>query len=209
LNDFISHTILLFGFVAVTGDFIIPVIVSKHYPNYSQLHDTISTLGTKESPVKKQASTWLIAFGFLVVCFGIGQTLKFEYHTWIHWLYTWGIIAYGVGAGMIAGIFPEDPRGVEETNSGKIHGIGAGLGSIFLLINPLLALVIDEFHGLEWFNTVFFVIGLITFIFFLVSKQDKKGIFALSGLWQRINLLAIYSPLLINYIATTPALQVS
>jgi hypothetical membrane protein len=208
VNDVFSYTILSLGFIAATGDFIIPAIISKRYPNYSQLHDTISTLGTDKSPVKKQTSLWLIALGFFLICFGIGQSLKFVDHTWKHWLYTWGIIAFGVGAGIIAGIFPEDPRRVEETNSGKVHGISAGLGFIFLLLNPLLALGIDEFNGLEWFNISFFVIGVITFILFLVSEKNEHGIVALTGLWQRLNLLALYSPLLLNYLATKPAQHV-
>ena len=208
MNEISSHTILSLGFIAATGDFIVPAIISKRYPNYSQLHDTISTLGTNKSPVKKQTSIWLIALGFLLICFGIGQNLKFADLTWKHWLYTWGIISFGIGAGIIAGIFPEDPRGFEESNSGKVHGISAGLGFIFLLLNPLLALGIDEFNGLEWFNISFFAIGVITFILFLISEKYEKGVLALSGLWQRLNLLALYSPILFNYLATKPAQQV-
>jgi len=34
----------------------------------------------------------------------------------------------------LAGIFPEDPEGITETISGKIHGIASGLG--FLFFNP-------------------------------------------------------------------------
>jgi len=208
MNGTFFNTILSVGIVAVAGDFIIPALISRRYPNYSQLHDTISTLGTNKSPVKKQTSTWLISLGILLICFGIGQDLQFIDHTWKHRLYTWGIIAFGVGAGIIAGVYPEDPRGLEESTSGKVHGISAGLGFIFLLLNPLLALGIDEFNGLECFNISFFVIGVITFIVFLVSEKNEKGILALSGLWQRLNLLALYSPLLFNYLATKPAQQV-
>jgi hypothetical protein len=208
LNDIFSHTILSLGVIASAGDFVIPAIISKHYPDYSQLRDTISTLGTNQSPVKKQASAWLIALGCLLVCFGIGQSLKFIDHTWKHWLYIWGIVAFGIGAGIIAGIFPEDPRGFEETGSGKVHGIGAGLGFTFLLLNPLLALGIAEFDGLDWFNLSFFVIGAITFILFLLSAKNGKGILTYSGLWQRLNLLALYCPLLLNYVATKPELPV-
>ena len=205
MNDTFFNTILLLGFTAVIGDFIIPAVISKRYPNYSQLRDTISTLGTNKSPVKKQTTTWLIALGLLFICFGIGQSLQFIDHTWSHCLYIWGIIAFGVGAGIMAGVYPEDPKGMEETNTGKIHGISAGLGFMFLLLNPLLALGIDEFNGLEWFNCIFFVAGVITFILFIVSEKKGNGILALSGLWQRLNLLAVYSPLLLNYIATKPA----
>jgi ABC-type Mn2+/Zn2+ transport system permease subunit len=93
----------------------------------------------------------------LFVCFGIGQGLQFQNLTWAHWIYLWGIVAFGIGAGIIAGIFPEDTRGVEETVSGKIHGIFSGLGFIFLILNPLWALCIDELNGLEGLNTILFV----------------------------------------------------
>ncbi len=71
---------------------------------------------------------------------------------------------------------------MEETSTGKIHGISAGLGSMFLLLNPLLALGIDEFKGLEWFNHIFFVAGVITLMLFIVSEKKENVILALSGL---------------------------
>jgi hypothetical membrane protein len=193
------------GLIAALGDFVIPAILSKRYPNYSILKNTISTLGTKKSAVKKQTSVWLITLGLLFVCFAMGQTLRFSDYTWKHLLYTWGIMAFGIGAGVIAGIFQEDSKGVEETISGKVHGIGAGLGFVFLLINPLLAVGINEFDGLECFNIGCFATGAITFILFLRSKECEKGVLALSGLWQRFTLLALYSPLLVNYFAIRPA----
>ena len=183
------------------GDFIIPVVISRRYPNYSLFYDTVSTLVTSKSPVKKQTSVWLISLGFLFICFGIGQSLQFIDHTWQHRLYISGIIAFGLGAGIIAGTYPEDPKGMKETKAGKIHGISAGMGFIFLLLNPLLAMTIPEFNGLELLNLVFLIVGSTTFILFMVSEKKTNGVLALSGLWQRLCLLAIYSPLLLNYIA--------
>ena len=70
---------------------------------------------------------------------------------------------FGIGAGVIAGIFPEDTRGVEETVSGKIHGIFSGLRFIILIMNPLWVVWIDKLNGLKGLNIILFILGVITF----------------------------------------------
>ena len=204
MNANVFFPMLLIGLIATVGDFVVPIILGKRYPNYSHLRDVISELGTRGSPVRKQTSAWLILLGILFICFGIGQGLQFVNHTWLHWLYVWGIMAFGIGAGILAGIYPEDASGMEETVSGKIHGICAGLGFIILILNPLWALGIDELNGLKEFNACLFFAAVITFILFVVSKKKEEGILGMSGFWQRLNLLAVYCPLVVNFIATKP-----
>ena len=197
--------ILMLGIIAFAGDFIVPYLLGSKYPNYDNFKHVISELGSKQSPVRKQLSRWLILQGILAVIFGIGQKLLFTEQTWAHNLYVGGIIIFGIGAGVVAGIFPEDTSGAEETVTGKIHGIFSGLGFIFLIMNPLWATWIDEFDGLEFINIVFFVMGLLTFAIFLTSEKREDGILGKSGLWQRLNMLVIYSAVLINYWMTKPA----
>ena len=187
------------------GDFVVPLILGRKYPSHNILYDVISELGTKGSPFRKQISAWLIILGILFICFGIGQGLQFRNQTWAHWIYLWGIVVFGIGAGVIAGIFPEDTKGVEETVSGKIHGIFSGLGFMFLIMNPLWALWIEELNGLQGLNTVLFVLGVITFGLFVASEKKETGILGMSGLWQRLNMLVIYSAILVNFIVTRPA----
>ena len=198
MNKTIFDLIFLIGSIAVIGDFLIPALISRGYPNYCHLRNTISTLGTNKSPVKKQASIWLISLGTLFIIFGIGQNFLFNDLSWKHYLYIWGIIAFGIGAGIIAGIYPEDSKGVKETKNGKIHGIGAGFGFVFLLFNPLNAIWIYEFRDLKTFNIIIFISGILSFIVFVFSKNNK-GLFGLSGLWQRINLVILYLHLVLNY----------
>jgi len=205
LNINIYFLILLIGLAAIIGDFIVPFILGRKYPNHNVLYDVISELGTKESPVRKQISVWLIILGVLFICFGIGQGLQFRNQTWAHWIYLWGLVMFGIGAGVIAGIFPEDTRGTKETISGKIHGIFSGLGFMFLIMNPLWALWIDELNGLEGPNTLLFILGVITFGLFAASEKNEAGILGMSGLWQRLNMLVVYSAILINFIVTKPA----
>jgi len=185
------------------GDFVVPLILGRKFPNHNALFDVISELGTKGSPVGKQISAWLIFEGVLFICFGVGQGLLFQNQIWAHRIYLWGMVVFGIGS-VVAGIFPEDSRGVEETVSGKIHGIFSGLGFMFLIMNPLWALWIDELNRLEGINTILFVLGVITFGLFAASEKKEVGILGMSGLWQRLNMLVVYSAILVNFITTKP-----
>jgi len=205
LNINIYFPLLTIGLAAMIGDFIVPLILGRKYPNHNALYDVISELCTKGSPVRKQVSAWLITLGILFICFGIGQGLQFQNKTWAHLIYVWAIVVFGIGAGVIAGIFPEDTKGAEETISGKIHGIFSGLGFMFLIMNPLWALWIDELNGLEGLNTLLFILGVITFGLFAASEKKDAGILGMSGLWQRLNMLVVYSAILINFLVTKPA----
>ena len=192
------------GLIATIGDFVVPALLGKKHPNYNHYHHTISELGVQDSPVRKWLSLWLIILGMLLILFGIGQFVQFTGNTLFHRLYVFGIIAFGVGAGIIAGIFSEDSPAAEETKSGKVHGIFAGLGFIFLLLNPLWAQWIHELGPYRTVNLLFFVIALVFFALF-VSSKEKTGILGMSGLWQRLYLLAIYSVMLINFIVSKSA----
>ena len=190
----VSLIFLLIGLIATISDFVVPYILGKKYPNYSNLKDTISTLGTNKSPVRQYLSYSLITTGSLLLIFSIGHLFIFSSYSWKHILYVIGIAVFGMGS-ILAGIFPEDVRGSEETKSGKIHGISSGLGFIFLIFNPLWIFLILENNGLRIFNILFFVFGLLSFIVFMVSyKRD-----GLTGLWQRINMATLYLPLIVNY----------
>lgn len=205
MNINIYFPILLIGLSAMIGDFVVPHILGRKYPNYNIVYDVISQLGTKGSPVRKQISAWLIILGILFICFGMGQGMQFRNQTWAHWMYLWGIVVFGIGAGIIAGIFPEDTKGVEETISGKIHGIFSGSGFMFLIMNPLWALWIDELNRLAGLNTILFILGVITFGLFVASEKKETGLLGMSGLWQRLNMLVVYSAILVNFIFTKPA----
>ncbi len=189
---------LMLGLIGMAGDFVIPSILAREYPGYSHLRDTISTLGTAGSPVKRQLSIWLIVLGVCFLGFALGQGTRFHLFTWRHWLYLAGILAFALGAGILAGIFPEDPPGTAETVSGKIHGIGAGVGFILLLLVPLWARGMAECSAVRVWNTLGFSIALVAFILFLVSGKSSGFLAQWTGLWQRFYLAVIYFVLVMN-----------
>ncbi|MCX8058927.1 MAG: DUF998 domain-containing protein [Spirochaetes bacterium] len=99
-----------------------PFIFGKKYPGYSNLKDIIIKLGSKDSPVNLFFAFNLILVGILLLIFAIAQNRFFFFKNWATILYTSGIIIFVIST-ILAGIFPEDPKGYQETIKGKIYGI--------------------------------------------------------------------------------------
>lgn len=197
--DYLVFVILI---VATLADLLIPVILGLKYPDYDHFCDTISILGTNKSPVKKQANLNFIIVGILFIVFAFGQRFAFKSVEWSQNLYVFGIIAFGIGC-VLAGIFQEDPKGVKESASGKIHGIASGIGFIFLILNPLWAVFIDVLVKYQAFNIVLFGGGIVTFVIFILSENKETGLLKYTGLFQRLNLIILYSCLVFNFTAVT------
>jgi len=199
MGKFQSIIFLVILLLATLGDLFIPIIIGNKYPGYNHLIDTISTLGTNKSPVQKFQCINLVTVGILFIIFSVGQGLVFTQIKWYHRLFILGIVLFGVGT-ILAGIFPEDPKGITETASGKIHGIASGIGFILLVLNPLWAIWIAEFKELRYINMTLFVLAVLTFILFMISENISSGILKYTGLFQRLNLLILYGHLILNYI---------
>jgi hypothetical protein len=199
MGKFQSVIFLVILLLATLGDLFVPIIISVKYPGYNHLVDTISTLGTNESPVQKFQCVNLIAVGILFIVFSVGQGLAFTQIIWSHRLFILGIVLFGIGT-ILAGIFPEDSKDIAETVSGKIHGIASGLGFIFLILNPLWAIWIAEFKNLRQVNITLFILAILTFGLFMASENINNGILRYTGLFQRLNLVILYGHLILNYI---------
>lgn len=188
--------------LATCSDLFIPLVLGHSYPGYNHLVDTISTLGMPGSPVQIYGCMTLIGVGILLTFFTYGQARLFHHMTWPHILFLLGIALFGIGT-VLAGIFPETPQGMPETASGKIHGIASGIGFLFLILNPLWALWIQEFSRLRFVNGVLFPLAIVSFVLFLVSEHGTTGILHYTGLFQRLNLLLLYGHLILNYLWQT------
>jgi hypothetical membrane protein len=184
--------------LATVSDLFIPVVLARFYPGYNHLVDTISTLGMPGSPVQTYECATLIGVGLLLTSFAFGQARAFHHITWCHGLFVVGIALFGIGT-VVAGIFPESPPEIPETASGKIHGIASGIGFLFLMLNPLWALLIKEFSRLRFVNGVVFPLAFVSFALFLLSEQRTTGILQYTGMFQRLNLLLLYGHLIVNF----------
>ncbi len=199
MGQFQSIIFLVILLLATLCDLIIPIIIGIKYQGYNQLIDTISALGTNKSPVQKFECINLIVVGILLIIFSVGQSLAFTQIKWCHTLFILGIFLFGVDT-ILAGIFPEDPKGATETISGKIHVINSWIGFIFLILNPLWATWINELKELRQVNIMLFILAILTFVLFVVSKNINSGILKYTGLFSRLNLIIFYGHLILNYI---------
>ncbi|MBD3191138.1 MAG: DUF998 domain-containing protein [Candidatus Heimdallarchaeota archaeon] len=189
---FIPFTAIV-GMIAFLGDFLITIIVGFFYPNYSHIKDTMSELGNRESPFRLVMTIWWIIFGCFFVLFALGFGFATDFTN--RYIITLVVLisTFGLGAGIIAGYFPLDPRGAEESPSAKIHGIAAGIGFIGLAIVPGLSLGYfkdSSNPGIFICAIICQILSALFLVLFLLSENPKVPF---SGLWQRLFLLSNYA----------------
>ena len=88
------------------------------------------------------------------------------------------------------------------TTASKIHGIGSVTGFMVFLSVPLLISVLEFGSGdpvLGVTAAVSFAVSLAFFVLFVMSDKPKFAdtIIASEGLWQRLNILFMYLPLIV------------
>jgi len=69
------------GAIGMVGDFVVPSLLARSYPGYSNLRDTISTFGTTGSPVKAKTAVWLVMLDVFLLVFAVGQAMTFCFFT--------------------------------------------------------------------------------------------------------------------------------
>jgi hypothetical protein len=194
VENFILISAIL-GFIAFFGDFILTFIFGFFKEDYSFFEDTMSELGNRESRFKTFFRIWWIVWGICIIIFGIGFGFYYYDSLYEIIIITTVILIsiFGFGAGIVVGIFPEDPKGEQESISGKLHGIFAGIGFIAILVVPsVLGSVSDKIFLAV--SVIVQIFSVIFFILFILSKYPKIG---KSGLWQRLFLLTNYCYLII------------
>lgn len=184
--------------IACISDFIILFLLGSYYPGYSQLKNTMSSLGATISPVSKIISTWWILLGIVFVFFGIIFRKAFNKKLRSVKLASLLIILYGLGEGMGSGIFKANKATEEITKSLTMHDILGGIGVIAALIFPLVMNKIitkKEMAYFYSFSWIVFVIGIITMSLFAIRfYPDENNLITMyKGLWQRLFLVNIYT----------------
>lgn len=167
-------------------DLAAPFVLGPFRAEYSLLHDTLSTLGHGQDLIARLTGLWLIVFGL-----GLAGLTLLEWRAsaggTARTVFFSGLLAFAIGAGVISGLFPEDLLGTPETLNGKIHGICAGLGTIWFLVGLLVGA--RTLRGMN--RTVIGGMALASCIAFAVFlTATAPGSFA--GLWQKITLGAGY-----------------
>ena len=173
----INRKVLVFAgsaacFAGCTGDFISLFILGPEYTGYSQVFDTISSLGSSASPVSDIISIWWVILGFLMIIFAFGFRAAYspgdKYVKIVFWL----LILYGLGEGLGSGLFKADRVSGSYTTSFIVHDILGGAGVVAILIMPLIVQKINPFFsnpGFIRFSCITFVLGMLFPGFILLS----------------------------------------
>ena len=193
----------LFCTIAMIGDLAASLILSMFYKGYSSAKMSISALGNPNSPVRVPFNLWMIVEGLLFLaaipaiynCYNSvsgGLTIVLVVF----------VAAFAVGACIFTGFFSVNESKDVVTTASKIHGAGSAIGFMLFLFVPLL-LAILSFRNSETafgiISVICFVISLAFFVLFVMSdKPEFKNTFIQNeGLWQRLNLIFMYLPLII------------
>lgn len=199
--------------IAIIGDFAAAYILAFYYAGYSHMKQVMSVLGNPRSPVAFFYNIWLIILGILICISAVNF-----YNIYNQFSRGWActglviLLTFGIGAGIIAGLFSVNEGKEIETLASKIHGIGAAIGFLALAFIPLVVGVLS-FKALDRkigiLSILFFILSMAFFVLFIMSEKDvfKNTIIGLSGLWQRLLLASMYMPLLLiaqKHIMTNP-----
>ena len=188
--------------IAMCGDLLLSFILSFFYTGYSNLTMSISALGNPNSPVRISFNIWMIIEGLL---FLISLPAFYKtYHSVSTGLTITILIfigAFAIGACIFTGFFSVNETKDIVTTASKIHGAGSAIGFMLFLFVPLLMSLLsfknhDGFIGV--IGIICFILSLIFFILFVMSDKPEfaNTIIRYEGLWQRLNLLFMYVPLM-------------
>lgn len=195
--------------IAMAGDLIIPLILSLFYKGYSSCKMSISALGNPSSPVRIPFNIWMLTEGilFLLALPAVNEAFR-EVSGGITVTLLVFIAIFAVGACIFTCFFSVNESKDVVTTASKIHGAGSVTGFMLFLFVPLLVGILsfkshDTFMGI--LSIVSFALALIFFALFVMSDKDEfKDTFVNNeGLWQRLNLLFMYLPLIVAAVSRT------
>jgi hypothetical protein len=184
-------------FIACVGDLAVLYILGSYYPGYSQVKNTMSSLGASASPVSNLMSAWWIFVGLLFIFFGIGFKRVFAEKGKNAAIVSWLIILYGLGEGIGSGVFKADYINNSLTIAAMMHDALGAVGVVAILILPLFMkklLTNAESPGFHTLSIAVFILGIIMLLLFSfrISGDKTNFLYLYKGLWQRLMMLNIY-----------------
>jgi len=184
-------------FAGCTGDFLSLFILGQEYPDYNQLSDTMSSLGSSASPVSNIISVLWIILGILMIIFAFGFRAAYSPGDKYVKIGFWLLILYGLGEGLGSGLFKADRIAGSYTTSFIIHDILGGAGVIAIMILPLIVQKIKPFFsspGFIRYSNITLIAGTLFLILFSYRfiGNGENIIAKYKGLWQRLFVLVYY-----------------
>ena len=188
--------------IAMAGDILVSLILPCFYKEYSSLKMSISALGNPQSPVRIPFNIWMLIEGVL---FLIAIPALYNRYNSISGGLTYTMLAFitifAIGACIFTCFFSVNESKDIVTTASKIHGVGSVVGFMLFLFVPLLVAIFSfksKDTGMGVVSIVCFIIAFVFFVLFVMSDNPEFSdtIINDEGLWERLNLIFMYLPLL-------------
>ncbi len=188
---------------AMAGDILVSLVLPCFYKEYSSMKISISALGNPQSPVRIPFNIWMLIEGVLFLA--AMPALYKRYHSVSGGLtYTMIIFIaiFAIGACIFTSFFSVNESKDIVTTASKIHGVGSVIGFMLFLFVPLLMGILSfksQESSIGVVGIICFVIALAFFVLFVMSDKPEFSdtIINNEGLWERLNLIFMYAPLLV------------
>ncbi|MEE0840493.1 MAG: DUF998 domain-containing protein [Acutalibacteraceae bacterium] len=186
--------------ITLFADNILPLALTRFYPNYNHKMMALSVLGSRQSPVKWVYNAWCIVSGvvFCIAPYAFYQVNSGGLAVAILIL----LAIYGIGCEIVSGFCPLNENRQEEDAITKIHGVASAIGFMTLLVVPLLMAILQFQVSEVAFGLISILCFIVAFVFFCFFIMGEKEMFATTvlrygGLWQRLVLVCCYVPLFV------------
>ena len=186
--------------ITLFADNILPLALTRFYPNYNHKMMALSVLGSRQSPVKWVYNAWCIVSGvvFCIAPYAFYQVNSGGLAVAILIL----LAIYGIGCEIVSGFCPLNENRREEDAITKIHGVASAIGFMTLLVVPLLMAILQFQVSEVAFGLISILCFIVAFVFFCFFIMGEKEMFATTvlrygGLWQRLVLVCCYVPLFV------------
>ena len=186
--------------ITLFADNILPMALTRFYPNYNHKMMALSVLGSRQSPVKWVYNAWCIVSGvvFCIAPYAFYQVNSGGLAVAILIL----LAIYGIGCEIVSGFCPLNENRQEEDAITKIHGVASAIGFMTLLVVPLLMAILQFQVSEVAFGLISILCFVVAFVFFCFFIMGEKEMFATTvlrygGFWQRLVLVCCYVPLFV------------
>ena len=184
--------------LTIVGEFAVCAVPERGVPGYDPSLQAMSALGAGDSPVRLWYRAWLVwlgpafAVGALLVH---GEVLRASSSPPLAAASAACLVAFGIGAGVVAGAFPGSGAGRLPA---ILHGVGSALGFMALVAVSLLfglAFRAQE-PALSSLSLACFVASAAFFVLFVMAdKPTFAGTWvSWGGWWERACLACAYLP---------------
>lgn len=188
--------------IAMAGDILVSWVMPLFCKDYSSMKMSVSALGNPKSTVRLPFNLWMFIEGVLFLC-ALPAIYKC-YHSVSGGLTVTLMIftaVFAVGACIFTCFFSVNETKDIVTTASNIHGAGSVIGFMLFLFTPLLTAILSfksEETALGVFGIVCFIIALVFFTLFVMSDKEEfaETVIASEGLWQRLNLIFMYLPIM-------------